>query len=109
MVGVMGCSKRGPSPAEPTRAAVPADSPLAKIQPGMSAQEVEALIGPPDRESEYITGKAFIPWYYGRDRSRRAFFYKGMGRVVFEGGGGFGRNYVVAHTEYDPNEPGSAR
>jgi outer membrane protein assembly factor BamE (lipoprotein component of BamABCDE complex) len=107
--GVLGCSKSGPSPAEPTRAAVPADSPLAKIQPGMSSREVEALIGPPDSENEYVTGKAFIPWYYGRDRSRRAFFYKGLGRVVFQGGGGFSRNYVVAHTEYDPSEPGRAR
>jgi len=107
--GLMGCAKSEPTPAQPTVAAVPADSPLAKVQAGMTAREVEALIGAPDDENEYITGKAFIPWYYGRDRSRRAFFYKGMGRVVFQGGGGFSRNYVVSHAEYDPSEPGRAR
>jgi hypothetical protein len=67
------------------------------------------LLGPPTGENEYITGKAFIPFFYGRDRTRQAYFYKGVGRVVFAGGGGFSRNWRVSRVEYDPNEPGRAR
>jgi hypothetical protein len=111
-LGIGGCARRGPEPSQPARAeavAPPADSPLAKVQVGMSPREVESLIGPPSDENAYATGKAFIPWYFGRDRSRRAYFYKGLGRVVFAGSGGFGANYKVSRVEYDPKEPGRAK
>lgn len=118
-VGLVACAARErPAPAAPAAAAPapaggatapPADSPLAKVQVGMSDREVENLLGPPTDENEYISGKAFVPFYYGPDRTRRAFFYKGMGRVVFAGGGGFSRNWHVSRVEYDPNEPGRAR
>jgi hypothetical protein len=109
--GLAGCARRAAAPAEPARAAVaaPADSPLAKVQVGMSEREVQNLLGPPTDENAYITGKAFIPWYFGRDRHRIAYFYRGMGRVVFAGGGGFSRTGKVSRVEYDPNEPGRAR
>src|SRR6185503_2634516 len=85
-VGLVACTKRGPEPSEPTRAhntPPPASSKLAKVQMGMSPREVQNVIGSPDDESAYVTGKAFIPWYFGRDRHRVAYFYKGEGRVVF--------------------------
>jgi hypothetical protein len=84
-------------------------SPLAKVQPGMSPREVENLLGPPSDENAYMTGKAFIPFFYGQDRWRRAYFYKGVGRVVFAGGGGFSQDARVSRVEYDPAEPGRAR
>jgi hypothetical protein len=87
----------------------PAGSPLAKVQVGMSARDVEAILGPPSDENAYMTGKAFIPFFYGRDRWRRAYFYKGVGRVVFAGGGGFSQNARVTRVEYDPNETGRAK
>ena len=87
----------------------PAGAPLAKVQVGMNPREVEALVGPPSDENAYVTGKAFIPWYFGRDRTRRAYFYKGQGRVVFEGSGGFSQAWKVTRVDYDPNEPGHAR
>jgi hypothetical protein len=34
---------------------------------------------------------------------------RGLGRVVFAGGGGFSMNAHVERVEYDPNEPGCAR
>src|SRR5262245_14767532 len=114
-VGLAGCaSHKSPEPAAqtaPARAAAPppAASPLAKVKTGMSVREVENLIGPPSDQNAYVTGKAFIPFYYGRDRTRQAYFYKGQGRVVFEGSGGFSMNWHVARVEYDPNEPGRAR
>ena len=33
----------------------------------------------------YVTGKAFIPFYFAPDRARRAYFYRGLGRVVLAG------------------------
>jgi len=110
-----GCAKRaaGPSgsaaPAAATSAPVPANSPLAKVKVGMSEQDVRTILGPPTQENEYVSGKAFIPFYYGPDRSRRAYFYKGMGRVVFSGGSGFNRTGTVSRVEYDPAESGTAR
>lgn len=111
MVLVTGCARRTPEPSEdPIARAVPppAGSPLAKVQVGMSAREVETVLGPPSDENAYMTGKAFIPFFYGRDRWRRAYFYEGMGRVVFAGGGRFTQNARVQRVEYDPNETGRA-
>jgi hypothetical protein len=119
MVGVVlstvvcvACAHREPEPAAPMRANAtppPAGSPLAKVQVGMSAREVENVLGTPNDENAYMTGKAFIPFFYGQDRWRRAYFYKGLGRVVFAGGGGFSQNAHVTRVEYDPGEPGRAR
>jgi len=110
-VALGACAKREPEPAPPTRsvAAPPAGSKLAKIQVGMSPREVEAILGPPTDENAYVTGKAFIPWYFGSDRWRRAYFYRGIGRVVFAGSGGWSQSASVERVEYDPNEPGHAR
>jgi len=45
-------------------------SKFTKLKIGMSRAEVVDLIGPPTDEGAYVTGKAFIPFYYGSDRSR---------------------------------------
>jgi hypothetical protein len=111
-VGLGACAQKEPSPEHPAHAVAtppPANSPLAKVQVGMSPREVENILGPPNDENQYMTGKAFIPFFYGRDRWRRAYFYKGMGRVVFGGSGGFSQSAHVTRVEYDPNEPGRAR
>jgi hypothetical protein len=106
---MVACSaQRAPEPSS-AFVAPPADSPLAKVQIGMSPREVENLLGPPTDENQYVTGKAFIPFYFGEDRWRRAYFYRGLGRVVFAGGGGFSMNASVERVEYDPTEPGRAR
>lgn len=122
VVGLAGCAKREPTP-PPAQAGAPAaqggktgggspppaDSPLAKVQVGMSNREVEKILGPPTSENNYVTGKAFVPWYFGRDRARVGYFYKGMGRVVFMAGGGYSHSLTVQRVEYDPNEPGHPR
>ena len=112
MSGLIACSaQRAAEPDRPTRAAVapPASSPLAKVEVGMAPREVENILGPPTDENQYVTGKAFIPFYFGQDRWRRAYCYRGLGCVVFAGGGGFSMNAHVDRVEYDPNEPGRAR
>lgn len=99
------------APAEaPAQAAIPADSPLAKVKVGMRMQEVINILGAPTDQNSYSTGKAWIPFYYGDDVRRTSYYYKGLGRVVFTGGnvfGGGGGN--VIRVDYDPSESGIAR
>jgi len=61
-----------------------------KLQIGMPMRQVVDLIGQPSDAGAYITGKAFIPFYFGSDRHRVEFVYKGQGRLIFAGGGGWG-------------------
>jgi hypothetical protein len=109
-----GCAQRSPRPASsaPTPAAAtppPAGSKLAGITNGMRPEEVQKIAGAPTTIRPYITGKAFIPWYFGPDRTRTAYYYKGQGRVVFSGDGGLGTNSTVLQVEYDPSDPGAPR
>ena len=53
----------------------------------MGIRQVEDLCGPPTDQGAYITGKAFIPFYFGSDRTRFELVYKGQGRLIFAGGG----------------------
>lgn len=63
------------------------NSRFARLQIGMSAKQVTDLAGPPTDQGAYVTGKAFIPFYFGSDRHRYEMTYKGQGRLVFAGGG----------------------
>ena len=65
-------------------------------------------VGPPTDSHGYITGKAFIPYYYGDDTARVQWHYKGLGRVLFSTGS-WGQYAGVARVEYDPSEPGYYR
>lgn len=58
-------------------------SKFAKLRPGMSRQEVQGLIGPPTSTNGHITGKQFIPFYYGGDTYRTDWYYKGEGELTF--------------------------
>jgi hypothetical protein len=112
MVG--GCATQSTSPrpqAAPAPAATPppAGSKLAGIREGMTPEQVQKIAGTPASIKPYITGKAFIPWYFGPDRQRTAYYYKGQGRVIFSGEGGFGTDSHVLRVEYDPSDPGAPR
>ena len=61
---------------------------------GMGMRQAMDIAGPPTDQGAYVTGKAFIPWYFGSDKHRYEAVYKGMGRLIFASGGGFG---------YDPS------
>jgi len=79
------CSQKEPAePAAPevTRP-IPASSPLAKVQVGMTDIDVRKAIGEPTTSRSYMTGKAWMPFYYGGDTSRMAWVYAGEGEVVF--------------------------
>jgi len=64
-------------------AQVPDSSPLAKITIGMSDSDVRKTLGEPSSQKAYMTGKSWIPFYYGPDTSRTDYVYDGIGRVVF--------------------------
>jgi hypothetical protein len=59
---------------------------FSQLQIGMGMKQVLDMLGPPTDQGAYITGKAFIPFYFGSDRSRFEFIYKGQGRLIFAGG-----------------------
>ena len=86
---------------------IPPNSPFSKIKIGMPMGQVNDLIGQPNDQTNYATGKTFIPFYFGSDSSRIEAYYKGQGRITFTGGSGFGaRSYKVYRIVYDASENG---
>jgi hypothetical protein len=63
------------------------NSKFTRLQIGMSAKQVTDIAGAPTDQGAYVTGKAFIPFYFGSDRHRFEMTYKGQGRLIFAGGG----------------------
>ena len=82
-------------------------APFTKLQIGMSMRQAVDLVGQPTDSGAYVTGKAWIPFYFGSDRHRYEMVYKNQGRLIFAGGslGNWsGGNLIwVIH---NPNEPG---
>jgi hypothetical protein len=62
-------------------------SPFPQLKIGMGIRQAMDICGPPSDQGAYVTGKAYIPFYFGSDRSRYELFYKGWGRLIFAGGG----------------------
>lgn len=56
-----------------------------QLEIGMPMKQVTDLVGQPNDQGAYVTGKAFIPFYFGSDRHRYEMAYKGQGRLVFAG------------------------
>jgi hypothetical protein len=79
---------------------------LTNIHEGMSKAEMLSLLGPPTDQDTSVTGKAFIPFYFGGDATATRLHYKGLGRVYVSGQGTFGGGEKVLKIEYDPQEPG---
>ena len=83
----------------------PAGTKLARVTDGMSEPEVISILGEPTSRQDYMTGKAWIPYYYGSDVSRLDYRYKGTGIVVFGRNRYSGKTRVI-RVDYDPNEDG---
>jgi hypothetical protein len=49
----------------------------------MPMKQVFDVIGVPTDTSAHITGKAFIPFYFGPDIARSEAFYRGEGQLTF--------------------------
>lgn len=83
------------------------NSKFTKLQIGMGVRQVSDIVGPATDQGAYITGKAFIPFYFGSDRHRFEMVYKGQGRLIFAGGGmgDFSSGYLI-WIIHNPNESG---
>ncbi len=84
----------------------PAGSPFSKVEPGMNDTDVRKILGEPDDTNGYMTGKQFIPWYYGSDTSRTDWVYRGKGRIVFSRNR-YSGNLKVVEVLYNPSESGA--
>ena len=63
-----------------------AGSKFTRLTIGMGMRQVTDITGQPTDQGAYVTGKAWIPFYYGGDRYRHELVYKGQGRLIFAGG-----------------------
>ena len=70
-------------------------SKFTRLQIGMPMRQVTDLIGQPTDQGAYVTGKAWIPFYFGNDRYRHEFVYEKTGRLVFAGSGADGSSPLI--------------
>lgn len=82
------------------------NSKFANLQIGMSQAEVEDKIGRPSDMKTYVTGKAWIPFYFGTDAHRFETYYKGVGSLIYTGGGIGGGRGVLVGINHDASEDG---
>lgn len=115
-LSVAGCAARsqGTPAAPPAAAAAPqaaaGDNALSKVTVGMTKGQVRQAVGQPSDENSYMSGKAWIPFYFGTDARRTSWYYKGQGRVVFADGNVYGGGTPsVIQVDIDPTESGVAR
>lgn len=109
VAGVQGCASSGgdggtASTAE-TKAPIPESSPLSKIEMGMTEIQVRKAIGDPDAVRNYMTGKAWIPFYFGGDAMRMDWIYADVGRVIFTRNRWSGSTSVI-DLLHNPDEAG---
>jgi hypothetical protein len=69
----------------------------------MSDAEVRKILGEPDDEGGHVTGKAFIPYYYGSDVARIEWVYKGSGIIQFTANR-WSHRLKVVRVVYDPTK-----
>jgi hypothetical protein len=89
----------------PKGVAAPAGTKLAKVAVGMNPEQVKEIMGDPTSETTYMTGKMWIPWYFGPTH-QTDWKYKGVGRVVFVNNRWSGKIQTVTRVDYDPAEAG---
>lgn len=106
MMGLVACASNTsrtqstPEPQKPSTV-VPPMSKFAKLEIGMSRPQVHEKIGAASDFKMIASGKAWIPFYYGPDRTRTIDYYKNEGRLVYSGG-----NNRLVDIVYDPDEDG---
>jgi len=104
--GSRAASSGSASAAKPPKGvAPPASSKLAKVAIGMKPDQVKEILGEPSRQTTYMTGKMWIPFYFGPTH-QTDWKYKGEGRVVFVNNRWSGQIQNVTRIDYDPAEDG---
>jgi hypothetical protein len=88
---------------------VPArQSKFARLQIGMPAKQVTDLIGQPTDTDMNVTGKVFIPFYFGGDTVQMKAFYRGEGFLIYTGSHFAGSPNRLAEIHVNPAESGYA-
>ena len=77
-----------------------------KAEAEAALKQVLDIVGTPTDQGAYVTGKAFIPFFFGSDRYRHEVVYKGLGRLVFAGSSGFDSNAHLIWIIHSANEQG---
>lgn len=77
-----------------------------KLRIGMSRQQAIDSAGAPTDQGAYITGKAWIPFYFGSDRARWEMSYKGKGRLIFSQNAGFGTDFYLTWIIHNDKDTG---
>lgn len=83
-------------------------SKFVKLEIGMPMKQVTDLIGEPTDSGVNITGKNFIPFYFGNDRIRMKAFYRGEGYLIFNQQNSLGTGYRLIAIHVDRGESGYA-
>ncbi|MEP7185168.1 MAG: hypothetical protein ABI767_04955 [Rhodanobacter sp.] len=81
------CAPPGKGHSAEAATAAAANGKFSKVRVGMYSKEVIDLIGGPNDQKTYQTGKAWIPFHFGGDNYRTEYHYKGEGTLTFSGGG----------------------
>ncbi len=79
-------------------------SKFTQLKIGMSLRQVTDIVGQPSDQGAYVTGKAWIPFYFGSDRSRYEAVYEKQGRLIFASSGGFDSNSHLIWIIHSANE-----
>ncbi|MFO1270638.1 MAG: hypothetical protein U1F50_02985 [Rubrivivax sp.] len=66
-----------------------AGSKFTQLKIGMTAAQAISIVGNPTDQGAYMTGKAWIPFYFGSDKYRYEVTYKGIGRLIFASSPGY--------------------
>lgn len=84
-------------------------SKFAKLQIGMSPEEVENLIGRPNGSENHLTGKGFIPFHFSGDTQRLEVFYKHEGQLTFANSNNFIAPNILIKIEADSKATGISK
>jgi hypothetical protein len=110
LIVVMGlmtaCASSNKSKEQQIIGQIPPGSAFSKLRIGMSLQQTHDLIGQPTDSYNHMTGKMFIPFYFGRDAMRLEELYKGQGRITYTGVGAGGATFNIYQITYDSSEDG---
>jgi hypothetical protein len=87
---------------------LPVDA-FARIEKGTGEQQVVAMVGVPSAEGPYTPLMGRVLALVGAGSPTRTYFYRGLGRVLFDGGSPLLQNGTVVKVEIDPDEPGTKR
>ena len=82
---------------------IPKGHPFEKVKYDMTDAQVKQILGAPATTQAYVSGKTFIPYYYGTEGSRESWTYKGKGMIVFSRNRWNGALTVI-EVLYDPKQ-----